>query len=95
MQIFTTNFVSPSNTRYFQTSNADLEEKLRSLSLHYSSTDDELHIERIKSRSPIDPSMGGVAMGPKTCETLREIERNREYHLNEQGNHQLHKQEKA
>lgn len=26
-------------------------------------------------------------MGAKTCETLREIERNREYHLNEQGKH--------
>ncbi|XP_035703291.1 serine-rich adhesin for platelets isoform X3 [Folsomia candida] len=70
---------------YDDTSNSDLEEKLRNMLLLSSSTDDLMHIERIKSRSPIDPNMGGAVMGAKTCETLREIERNREYHLNEQG----------
>ncbi|CAG7734972.1 unnamed protein product, partial [Allacma fusca] len=67
------------------TKNTELEEKLRSLSLFNSSTDDAIRIERIKSRSPIDPRMG--TMGAKTCETLREIERNREFLLNEQGQH--------
>lgn len=60
-----------------------MEEKLRNLSLSSSSVDAD-HIQRIKSRSPIDPHMGR-GMGPKTCETLREIERNRECLLNEQG----------
>jgi hypothetical protein len=61
----------------------DLEEKLKALSLLTSAADDAVHIERIKSRSPIDPQLG--TMGAKTFETLREIERNREYQLNEQG----------
>ena len=66
----------------------ELEDKLRALSLFSSSTDDVIRIERMKSRSPIDPLMR--AMGAKTTETLREIERNREYLLNEQG--QCHKE---
>lgn len=64
----------------------DLEEKLKALHIVLeTSGENATHIERIKSRSPIDPSLGGI-MGPKTFETLREIERHREYLLNEQGN---------
>ncbi len=63
----------------------DLEEKLKALHIVLETAgENDTHIERIKSRSPIDPSLGGI-MGPKTFETLREIERHREYLLNEQG----------
>ncbi|CAL8111234.1 unnamed protein product [Orchesella dallaii] len=65
--------------------NMDLEDKLKSLCvLLEAAGENAMHIERVKSRSPIDPSLGGI-MGPKTFETLREIERNREFMLNEQG----------
>lgn len=63
----------------------DLEEKLKALYVILEAAgENAMHIERVKSRSPIDPGLGGI-MGSKTFETLREIERNREYMLNEQG----------
>lgn len=64
----------------------DLEDKLKALHIVLENAgENAMHIERVKSRSPIDPTLGGI-MGPKTFETLREIERHREYLLNEQGN---------
>jgi len=60
-----------------------LEEKLKTLTLLTSAADDAMRIELIKSNSPIDPKFG--VFGTKTTETLREIEKYREYLLNEQG----------
>ena len=67
----------------FQGKNCDLEDKLRALTLSVSASEDAMRIELMKSNSPIDPKLG--LFGNRTSETLREIEKNREYLLNEQG----------
>lgn len=68
---------------FFQGKNCDLEDKLRTLSLSVSAAEDAMTISQIKTNSPIDPQLG--LLGMRTSETLREIEKNREFLLNEQG----------